>query len=85
MMNMKPACRFLGIAALGLVLILSTGCTKNEEQQAENIEEQGRIDQMTDEVAEKAVKKIRTPIEKARSTQDLGDDRMEAMDKALQQ
>jgi hypothetical protein len=40
---------------------------------------------MTDQTAEKAVKKIRTPMDKARSTQDLGDDRMESMDKALQQ
>ena len=39
---------------------------------------------MTDQAAETAVKKIRTPIDKARATQNLGDERVEEMDKALQ-
>ena len=77
---------FLGVAAIGLVFVVSqAGCTKNDERQAEEIEEKGRIEQMTDETAEKAVRKIRTPMDKARNTQNLGDDRLESMDKALQQ
>jgi hypothetical protein len=39
---------------------------------------------MTDQAAETAVKKIRTPIDKARTTQNIGDDRVEEMDKAIQ-
>ena len=85
MINTKSFYRILGVVALGFVLTFQSGCTKNDEQQAEEIDEKGRIEQMTDETAEKAVRKIRTPIDKARNTQDLGDDRMESMDKALQQ
>lgn len=76
---------FIGIAAVVVVCFLQAGCTKNNEQQAQEIEEKGRIEQMTDQAAEKAVKKIRSPIDKARDTQTLGDDRMESMDKAVQQ
>ncbi|MEN8231552.1 MAG: hypothetical protein ABFR35_02595 [Thermodesulfobacteriota bacterium] len=86
MIHEKSLYYFLGVVAIGLVFAVSqAGCTKNDEQQAGEIEEKGRIEQMTDETAEKAVRKIRTPIDKARNTQDLGDDRMESMDKALQQ
>ena len=85
MIHKKSLYRFLGTVTLGAILIFQAGCTKNDEQQTEEIEEKGRIEQMTDETAEKAVKKIRTPMDKARNTQNLGDDRMEAMDKALQQ
>ncbi|MFC1843746.1 hypothetical protein ACFLZ5_03055 [Thermodesulfobacteriota bacterium] len=85
MMQKRSFYYFIGIAAIGFVLLSQPGCTKNNEQQAEEIDEKGRIEQMTDEVAEKAVKKIRTPINKARDTQNLGDDRLESMDKAMQQ
>ena len=86
MIHKKSLHYFLGVAAIGLVFVVSQdGCTKNDEQQAEVIEEKGRIEQMTDQTAEKAVKKIRTPMDKARNTQNLGDDRLESMDKALQQ
>ncbi len=85
MINKKYLYHLFGAVALGLVLISQTGCAKNDEQQAEVIEEKGKIDQMTDQAAETAVKKIRTPINKARATKDLGDDRLESMDKVLQQ
>ena len=62
--------------------IAFTGCSKQEEEQA--VEEKGSIEKMTDEAADKAVKKIRTPINKARDTSNLGDERLEEMDKALQ-
>ena len=76
---------FIGIAVIVTALIFQNGCSNSSEQQAEEIEEKGKIEQMTDEVAEKAVKKIRTPINKARDTQNLGDERLESMDKAMQQ
>ena len=85
MIHKKSLYRFLGTVTLGAILIFQAGCTKNDEQQAGEIEEKGRIEQMTDQTAEKAVSKIRTPIDKAHATQELGDDRMESMDKALQQ
>jgi hypothetical protein len=80
-MNKKSFHHFLRVAALGFLLVLPAGCSKNDPQQAE---EKGSIEKMTDQAAETAVKKIRTPINKARATQNLGDDRLEEMDKALQ-
>ena len=84
MKTLKYVHRGLVAAAFGLVLILSCGCGKNEEPQAEGTAEKSKIDQMTDQAAEKAVEKIRTPIDKARATKDLGDERTDAMDKAIQ-
>lgn len=73
--------RFLGAATASFLLVLPAGCVKNEEQ---NAEEKGRIEKMTDQAAGTAVKKIRTPMDKARATQNLGNERLEEMDKALQ-
>ena len=71
------------LAAFVLSLTIAfTGCSKQEEEQV--VEEKGAIDKMTDDAADKAVKKIRTPINKARDTSNLGDERLEEMDKALQ-
>ena len=85
MINKKSLYHFIGAVVIGSVLVFQAGCTKNDEQQAEVIEEKGKIDQITDQAAETAVKKIRTPINKARATKDLGDERLESMDKVLQQ
>jgi hypothetical protein len=72
---------FLAAAALCALIILPGGCSKKDEQQTG---EKGRIEKMTDQAAEAVEKKIRTPMDKARATQNLGDDRLEQMDKALQ-
>ena len=80
-MHKKSFCHVLGAVSVSFLLILGSGCSSSEEQQ---VEEKGRIDKMTDQAAETAVKKIRTPMDKARATQDLGDKRLEEMDKALQ-
>lgn len=66
---------------VGFLLVLTGGCTKDNGQQAE---EKGAIEKMTDRAAETAVEKIKTPQDKARATQSLGDKRLEEMDKALQ-
>jgi len=73
---------FLLAAAVLSVSITFNGCSKQEEEQV--IEEKGSIEKMTDETADKAVKKIRTPIDKARGTSNLGGERLNEMDKALQ-
>jgi hypothetical protein len=80
-MNKRQRSHFFGAVTLSVLLVMGVGCSKNEEQGGEG---KGRIEQVTDEAAETAVKEIRTPIEKARATQNLGDDRLEEMDKALQ-
>jgi hypothetical protein len=80
-MRTRPIYHFLGILTVSFLLVLTVGCSKNAEQQTE---EKGRIEKMTDEAAETAVKKIRTPMDKARATQNLGNERVEEMDKTLQ-
>ena len=78
----KHSMYFLLAAVVLSVSIAFTGCSKQEEEQI--VEEKGSIEKMTDEAADKAVKKIRTPINKARGTSNLGDKRLEEMDKTLQ-
>ena len=73
--------RFISPLLASFLLILPAGCANDREQQAE---EKGRIEKMTDQAAETAVNKIRTPQNKARDTQSLGDKRLEEMDRALQ-
>ena len=71
----------LAAATAGILLLLPAGCSQNGGEQNG---EKGSIEKMTDQAAETAVKKIRTPQDKARATQNLGDQRLEEMDKALQ-
>jgi hypothetical protein len=80
-MSKKPFKHILGAAVVSFLLVLPAGCSKRDEQQSD---EKGRIEKMTDQAAETAVKKIRTPMDKARATQKIGDDRLEEMDKTLQ-
>jgi len=46
-------------------------------------EKKGVIEEMTDQVAKEAVEKIRTPINKARSVEDIQKDRFSNMEKEL--
>ena len=80
-MNKRYYCWLLVPTLISFFLICPIGCSKSNEQQPE---EKGRIQKMTDEAAETVEKKIRTPLDKARATQDLGDERMNDVDKALQ-
>ena len=45
--------------------------------------EKGKIDEMTGKAADAIVKKIRTPINQARSAKELEDERVKAFDEAL--
>ena len=65
------------------LVVFSVGlgaCSKKEEAEPEK----GAIEKMTDEVAHTAVKKIRTPIDQARSAKAVEEERAKAMDEALQ-
>jgi hypothetical protein len=70
------------ILAILLTALLCTACSKDEESITEKAP--SKIDKINKKTADAIVKKIRTPINKARLTQDLGDKRMEEMEKALQ-
>lgn len=78
----KNSYDFWCLLILGFFLMLPAGCSKNDETR---IEEKGQIEKMTDHAAETAVKKIRTPVDKARATQNYGDDRLEKIDKTMQE
>ncbi|MCK4838161.1 MAG: hypothetical protein KAS94_05120 [Desulfobulbaceae bacterium] len=75
--------------ALGTILVillatlLCTACSKDEESVAEKAP--GKIDQINKKTADAIVKRIKTPLDKARLTQGLGDKRMEEMDKTFQE
>jgi len=77
----KIIANILAAATVGVLLLLPAGCSQNVGEQTG---EKGSIEKMTDQAADTAVKKIRTPQDKARATQNLGDQRLEEMDKALQ-
>ncbi len=68
---------FVGIALL-------SSCGQNDTAQPEK-EEKGKVEQMTDRAAKAAVKQLRTPLDKAQQAQQMGKDRLEAMDKALRE
>ncbi|MEE9402695.1 MAG: hypothetical protein V3V47_05790 [Desulfobacteria bacterium] len=56
-----------------------SSCSKEEEGEPEK----GKIEQMTDEAADAIVKRIRTPLDKARSAKDKGEERLKALDEEL--
>ena len=56
----------LAAAAMLFFGIGFTACSSNGDVEQEK--EKGTIDKITDQAAKKAVKEIRTPIDKARST-----------------
>ncbi len=71
------------ILVMLLATLLCTACSKDEESVTEKAP--SKIDQINKENADAIVKRIKTPLDKARLTQGLGDKRMEEMDKALQE
>jgi spermidine/putrescine-binding protein len=79
MKKMMTYC-FLGLFLGGAALL---ACSNNNE--AESEPEKGRIEKMTDKAAKKMVKRIRTPINKARSVKDQQEDRLNDMDESLKE
>jgi PBP1b-binding outer membrane lipoprotein LpoB len=73
----RPALFLLMICAL-----LLTACSSDEPSVTDQVAE--KVDRINTENAEAIVKKIKTPIDKARMTQNLGDERSRAIDEATQ-
>lgn len=77
---MKRLLMYFAIALL-VFSINFFGCSRDE-----NVEPtKGRIEEITERAADVAVKKIRTPIEKARSVRDMGETRMRSVDETLKE
>ncbi len=69
----------IAVMVVALFCILGiTGCSNREQD-----EEKGAADRITTEAAKKMDTWVRTPIDKAKATHSLGDERMKEMDKAL--
>ena len=77
---MKRLLMYFAIAVLVFCINFSA-CSKDEGPKSEK----GKIEKMTDHAADIAVKKIRTPIDKARSVQEMEEERMRGLDEALKE
>jgi hypothetical protein len=75
---MKRLVTYLSIASV-VCCITFSACSKKEDVDPE----EGKIDEMTGKAADAIVKKIRTPINQARSAKELEDERVKAFDEAL--
>ncbi len=71
------------ILAILLASLLCTACSKDKESISEKVP--SKIDEINKRNADAIVKRIKTPLDKARLTQGLSDKRMEEMDKTLQE
>ncbi len=69
------------IVAILFAILLLPGCSNDEESITEKAS--SKIAEINTRNADTMVKKIKTPIDKARLTRNLGDQRMEEMEKAL--
>lgn len=72
--------KILPLALLALTVGLAA-CAK-EESVTEKVSQ--KVDQINTENAATAVKAIKTPLDKARASQELGDERTENIDQAMQ-
>jgi hypothetical protein len=63
---------------LVFVVLIGGGACSNQEA-----DEKGSVDEITTKAAKAVVDRIRSPIDKAKATKSIGDERMKEMDKAL--
>ena len=71
------------IIAIFLAFLLYDNFNKEEESITETAEK--KVDEITTKAADTMVKKIRTPLNKARGTKDLGDERTDAIDRMMKE
>jgi hypothetical protein len=61
--------------------VLVSGCAQSKDKEPVEV----KVDPVAEETARQIRKELRTPIDKAQKTQELGDERTEAIDQALKQ
>jgi hypothetical protein len=64
------------IIAISVFWLSFSACSKGKEEESGK----GTVEKMTDRAAETAVKKIKTPIDKARTAQEKESERTKAME-----
>ena len=74
------------LSMLILAILLAALIFRTFSKEDESITDQAsqKVDEITTEAADTAVRKVRTPLNKARGTKDLGQERTDAIDKAMQ-
>ena len=75
---MKRQIVYLAIASIVFSMSFPA-CSKGKDTESKK----GKIDAMTDRAAESATKKIKTPIDKARTLQEKENERVKAMEEDL--
>lgn len=70
------------ILAVALAALFLAGCNSDKPSVTDQVAK--KVDKFNTENAKAIVKEIKTPIEKARMTQNLGEERTKAIDQALQ-
>ena len=75
--------RTLGLLLVAMLAtsIMLSACSQSEDKQTQPV----KIDPASEQTAREIRKELRTPIDKAQRTQELGDERTDAIDKAVQQ
>ena len=75
----------LSVSAVAAMLLFGIGLTAcSSGGDVDQEKKKGTIDKITDKAAEKAVNKVRTPMDKARAIKDLTEQRTEAIDHATE-
>jgi hypothetical protein len=72
---MKKICMYF-VMVVSVLCISFYACSKSEEVEAEK----GKIEKITDQIAEDAVQGIKAPINKARAVQDMAGKRVKGLD-----
>ena len=75
--------RTLGLLLVAMLAtsIMLSACSQSEDRQTQPV----KIDPASEQTAREIRKELRTPIDKAQRTQELGDERTDAIDKAVQE
>ncbi|MGD9057024.1 MAG: hypothetical protein PVJ41_12530 [Desulfobacterales bacterium] len=58
-------------------------CSSRNDSESDLESQKGVIEEMTDKAAQKAINRIRTPLDKARTAANQEEDRMNDMDESL--
>jgi len=74
---------FMLVLAILLAALLFRVYSKDEESISDKASK--KVDEITTEAADTVVKKVRTPLNKARGTKDVGDERTDAIDRAMRE
>jgi len=77
---MKKCWSVILVAGFSMAVLVS-GCAQSKDKEPVEV----KVDPAAEEAARQIRKDLRTPIDRAQQTQELGDERTEAIDQAVKQ